>query len=58
MPLCHEPEAKAPREGSRDGYRVVRSADLLGNAKVLTIMHRDEAYRLQVTAAGKLILTK
>jgi hemin uptake protein HemP len=37
---------------------VVRSADLFGNARTLTIAHKDEAYRLQITATGKLILTK
>jgi hemin uptake protein HemP len=43
---------------SRDKCRVVRSPDLFGGARILTILHRDEEYRLQITAAGKLILTK
>ncbi len=42
----------------RDKCRVVRSPELFGDARVLTILHRQEEYRLQITAAGKLILTK
>ncbi len=44
------------RAGER--CRCVRSEELLAGARVLTILHRQEEYRLQLTAAGKLILTK
>jgi hemin uptake protein HemP len=41
-----------------DKCRSIRSADLFGTARVLTILHGHDEYRLQITAAGKLILTK
>jgi hemin uptake protein HemP len=34
------------------------SEQLMGGERVLVIVHRQEEYRLQVTATGKLILTK
>jgi hemin uptake protein HemP len=38
--------------------RTISSRDILGDDKVVVIRHEDEFYRLQRTAAGKLILTK
>ncbi len=38
--------------------RSVSSRDLMGGARVLVIHHGTAAYRLQVTTAGKLILTE
>jgi len=38
--------------------RTVNSQDLLGGERLLVIHHDEEIYRLQLTAAGKLILTK
>ncbi|MEH2490856.1 hemin uptake protein HemP [Bradyrhizobium sp. AZCC 2230] len=38
--------------------RTVTSRDLLGGERLLVIQHEEEVYRLQLTAAGKLILTK
>lgn len=38
--------------------RVVRSADLFGEAREIIIRHRDETYRLRLTSSNKLILTK
>jgi hemin uptake protein HemP len=38
--------------------RTISSRDLLGGGRLLIIRHEREDYRLQVTAAGKLILTK
>lgn len=38
--------------------RTVSSRDLLGGERLLVIKHEEEVYRLQLTAAGKLILTK
>jgi hemin uptake protein HemP len=45
-----QPGARAPR--------TVSSRDLLGGERLLVIQHEEEVYRLQLTAAGKLILTK
>jgi hemin uptake protein HemP len=36
----------------------VSSRDLLRGERLLIIKHEEETYRLQLTAAGKLILTK
>ena len=38
--------------------RAILSRDLLGGDRLVIIRHEREDYRLQVTAAGKLILTK
>jgi hemin uptake protein HemP len=44
------PPAVAPRS--------ITSSELMQDARVLIIHHANEQYRLQVTVAGKLILTK
>lgn len=36
----------------------VDSAELLGEAREIGILHRGELYRLRMTSQGKLILTK
>jgi len=38
--------------------RTILSRNLLGSEKLVIIRHKQEDYRLQVTAMGKLILTK
>jgi hemin uptake protein HemP len=38
--------------------RKVSSAELFGPAREIIIEHRTEEYRLSITRAGKLILTK
>jgi hemin uptake protein HemP len=38
--------------------RMVSSRDLLRGERLLIIKHEQDIYRLQLTAAGKLILTK
>ncbi|MGY3239064.1 MULTISPECIES: hemin uptake protein HemP [unclassified Bradyrhizobium] len=38
--------------------RTISSRDLLQGERLLIIRHDEEIYRLQLTAAGKLILTK
>ncbi|PCH61808.1 MAG: hypothetical protein COC19_04175 [SAR86 cluster bacterium] len=45
-------EKTSPKVGS------IASADLLGCAKQLRILHNGEAYTLRITANNKLILTK
>jgi hemin uptake protein HemP len=47
----HDAAPKAPR-------RSVASDDLFQGVRELVILHRDEEYRLRITRAGKLILTK
>jgi hemin uptake protein HemP len=49
---------ETPRPAERPGRRVVSSADLFGNARELVIVHGAEEYRLRITRADKLILTK
>jgi hemin uptake protein HemP len=48
-------EVAAPRAQT---LRTILSRDLMGNDKVVIIRHEQEDYRLRITAAGKLILTK
>jgi hemin uptake protein HemP len=38
--------------------RIISSRDLFGGRKLVIIRHEQDDYRLQMTAAGKLILTK
>jgi len=38
--------------------RTILSRDLFGSDRMIIIRHEQEDYRLQVTATGKLILTK
>lgn len=38
--------------------RMISSQDLFAGEKLVLVRHEQEVYRLQVTAAGKLILTK
>lgn len=38
--------------------RTISSSDLMGGDKVIIIRHEQEDYRLRITAANKLILTK
>jgi len=41
-----------------DGSRRVHAAELFGDEREVLILHAGQAYRLRVTASGKLILTK
>ena len=47
-----------PGPSNSPGRRVVRSADLFQTARELIIVHGEEEYRLRITRADKLILTK
>jgi hemin uptake protein HemP len=47
----HDASPKPPR-------RSVASDDLFQGVRELVILHRNEEYRLRITRAGKLILTK
>lgn len=62
----HGNEADAPRRVSnRPPIEIVRplaksytSHELFGDSNELSILHRDERYKLRITSLGKLILTK
>jgi hemin uptake protein HemP len=55
MPEKHDQNVQQPAARMP---RMILSRELLGRDKVVLIRHEQEDYRLQVTAAGKLILTK
>lgn len=50
LPHAGQPTGKMPR--------TISSRDLLGGERRVIIRHEQDDYRLQVTATGKLILTK
>lgn len=41
-----------------DGFRRIDGAELFGSEREVLILHGGQAYRLRITASGKLILTK
>jgi len=49
-PVAAQPLGRTPR--------TILSQDLFAGEKLVLVRHAQEIYRLQVTAAGKLILTK
>jgi hemin uptake protein HemP len=49
---------EAPRGTAGTHPRAVASDDLFQGLRELVILHRNEEYRLRITRAGKLILTK
>jgi len=49
------PQSESPRPSTR---RAVASRDLFQGDRELVILHGDVEYRLRITRAGKLILTK
>ena len=55
---------RAPSDAARNAAaasparRSVASDDLFQGLRALVILHRNEEYRLRITRAGKLILTK
>jgi hemin uptake protein HemP len=50
--------SEAPADPRPPSRRKVTSAELFGPAREIIIEHRAEEYRLSITRAGKLILTK
>lgn len=60
MTTSPPPEPRAPQTPVREGATLPRwdSQTLLGAQREALIEHRGEHYRLRLTAAGKLILTK
>jgi hemin uptake protein HemP len=57
-PAPAEPDANRDRENDHDRPLIVSSQDLLQGRRELWIEHGDEMYRLRLTRAGKLYLTK
>jgi hemin uptake protein HemP len=47
-----------PPSRPKPAVRAIRSADLFRETREVIIVHHDEQYRLRITRAGKLILTK
>lgn len=45
-------------EPSKRSTTIVRTEDLFGSRREVIIAHRGEEYRLRITKADKLILTK
>lgn len=52
------PLDRAPLEHTKSSPLVVRSEELFGSRRELIIKHGEEEYRLRITRADKLILTK
>jgi hemin uptake protein HemP len=55
-PNQRDPQAAVPQAAKTQ--RTISSRDLFGSDRLVIIRHEQEDYRLQVTATGKLILTK
>ena len=53
-----EPDAPREEAVAPKGRRAVASDDLFQGLRELVILHRNDEYRLRITRAGKLILTK
>lgn len=56
--LQQRPATSSDRGTKSGDVRTITSEQLLRGERVVVILHRQEEYRLQVTATGKLILTK
>lgn len=54
----HDPKPAPRPELSVDGHREIDSQELMQGEREIVIRHGEEAYRLSVTRAGKLILRK
>jgi len=53
-----DPKSASPRPGAGESSDLVRSRELLGDRRYLTIEHNGECYQLRITSNNKLILTK
>ena len=56
--LGSEPDYPSQQGDTPISLRIIRSEDLLCGQTEILIRHGSEVYRLRVTRAGKLILTK
>jgi len=57
-PRDPEPVSRSDEPSHARPRRVVGSGELFQGHGELIILHRNEEYRLRITRAGKLILTK
>lgn len=53
-----EEAASAKMEAQAKSVRAISSADIFQGEREVSIVHGECKYRLQITKAGKLILTK
>lgn len=58
LPLTLDPGQRGADAERRRQARQWSSDELFGNQRCVEIRHGEQIYRLQVTALGKLILTK
>jgi hemin uptake protein HemP len=59
VPPRPEPKPVPVADGAaKPARRCISSAELLAGERMLVIRHGAQLYRLQLTGAGKLILTK
>jgi hemin uptake protein HemP len=59
--MSFDTDSRPPRSSSPASPRrpvAIRSAELFRNAQEVIIIHREQEYRLRITRADKLILTK
>jgi hemin uptake protein HemP len=52
------PASPAAADARAESRPCVRSVDLFAGRREVVIVHGDDEYRLRITRAGKLILTK
>ena len=56
--LLNRPAAPSDRPPEAAAVRSITSEALMAGERMIVIRHGNDEYRLQVTGAGKLILTK
>lgn len=54
----HVSSAPPPAKAAPSPMRRVSGAELMAGQREIAILHDGQEYRLRITAAGKLILTK
>jgi hemin uptake protein HemP len=53
-----DPQFANPPAKPSDAPRIIQAEELFAGQREVWIQHGDQRYRLRITAAGKLILTK
>lgn len=53
-----DPQPANPPSMPADQPRIIQAEELFAGQREVWIQHGDQRYRLRITAAGKLILTK
>ncbi|MEM7303281.1 MAG: hemin uptake protein HemP [Pseudomonadota bacterium] len=57
-PSRPQTKAESQNKEARDLGALIKSEDLFGKERQISIAHQGELYRLRITAQGKLILNK